>query len=134
MAQHFTSAVTVHELAGKACLSVYHFLRSYRKRYHETPRQYLIRRRLEFAKNLLETTELSITEICLESGFSSLGTFSTLFRRRTGFSPSDYRARRREMARDPRRFIPGCLLLGPKGSNFQEAFGPKQRQDEDYES
>ena len=71
--------------------------------------QYLIRKRLEKAKELLANSPLSITEICFAVGFESLGSFSTLFHKTVGWSPSIYRARVLEQRRNPYKFIPGCV-------------------------
>ncbi len=83
--------VELAEVARAACLSLYHFHRLFRETFHETPHQYLIRLRLEHAAHLLAHSELPVTEICLECGFSSLGSFSSLFRRRFGNSPRQFR-------------------------------------------
>jgi AraC-like DNA-binding protein len=80
------------EIAGTACLSLYHFHRMFQEAFHETPHQYLTRLRLDRAAHLLATSRLQVTEICLECGFSSLGSFSSLFRRNFGTGPREYRA------------------------------------------
>jgi AraC-like DNA-binding protein len=91
----FAEPVTLSEVAGIACLSPNHLLRSFRKIFGTSPHQLLTERRLEEAKRLLMTTDLSVTEICLASGFESLGSFSSLFRKRCGFAPSQYRQAKR---------------------------------------
>ena len=63
------------------------------------------------AKELLSSSTLSITEVCLAVGFQSLGSFSTLFRRTVGRAPTDYRARAIARRRTPQRFIPACYLV-----------------------
>jgi AraC family transcriptional regulator len=83
--------LTLGEMARVACLSPNHFLRSFKQFFRQTPHQYLTDLRLERAEELLAGTELPITEICFAIGFESLGSFSTLFRRRTGVSPRAYR-------------------------------------------
>ena len=75
-------------LAREAHVSPRHFSRSFRRIFGETPHQYLISRRLERARHLLRTTELSVAEICLEVGFTSMSAFSRLFRAHFGVSPS----------------------------------------------
>src|SRR5260221_3243018 len=85
--RHYKMPVTIEQLSHEAALSPYHFIRLFRRVYKQTPHQYLIQRRIEAAKQLLHSTELSITEICIEIGFESLGSFSTLFRKATGLSP-----------------------------------------------
>ena len=78
-------------LAREAHVSPRHFSRSFRRIFGETPHQYLISRRLERSRHLLRTTELSVAEICLEVGFSSVGSFTTTFTRRVGVSPTTFR-------------------------------------------
>jgi AraC family transcriptional regulator len=86
-----TSAVTLREIARAACLSPFHFHRSFLAAFGDTPRRYLTRYRLERARHLLIVTDESVTEICADAGFESLGTFSTLFRRQFGVSPRECR-------------------------------------------
>jgi len=96
----------LREISRQACLSRYHFLRLFRDEFETTPHQYLIRR-IEKAKELLRSRGLSVTDVCLEVGFQSLGSFSSLFRRCVGHAPIDYRER--EIA--SRRKVPGRFLL-----------------------
>jgi AraC-like DNA-binding protein len=83
--------LTLSQIAEVAWLSTHHFLRLFKRTFHETPHQYLIRKRIERAKYLLAHTDLSVTDVCLEVGFESLGSFSWLFRRRVGASPETFR-------------------------------------------
>lgn len=83
--------LTLEELGRVACLSPNHLLRSFRQLFGQTPHQYVTERRLERARELLIRTERPVTDICLDVGFESLGSFSWLFRRRTGISPERYR-------------------------------------------
>lgn len=94
------------EISKQACLSRYHFLRSFRDAFETTPRQYLIQRRIEKAKELLRVRSLSVTDICFEVGFQSLGSFSSLFRRCVGDAPVAYRRRQRESLKQ----IHGCFI------------------------
>jgi AraC family transcriptional regulator len=91
----FSQQVSLEDAARVACLSPNYFLRTFKETFHQTPHQYVISRRLEQAQHLLSRTECSVTEICLSVGFTSLGTFSWLFRRRFGLSPGAYRRARR---------------------------------------
>jgi len=95
----------LREISKQACLSRYHFLRLFRNAFETTPHQYLIHRRIEKAKELLLSGRLSVTDVCFEVGFESLGSFSTLFRRRVGDAPVSYRDRQRSL-----RKVPGCFL------------------------
>src|SRR5205823_4701843 len=77
--------------------------------YGEPPRAYLTRRRVERAKNLLRAVNLSVTEVCLMVGFESLGSFSMLFKRLVGQSPSEYQTNAARAGGTPP--IPGCVVL-----------------------
>ena len=91
MHAHRDAPVTLADAARAACLSPYHFHRLFRKTFRETPHQYLVRERLERARYLLAHAEMPVTEVCLACGFESLGSFSTLFRRRFGMPPRGFR-------------------------------------------
>ena len=80
-------------------MSQAHFIRTFRATFGETPHRYLQRRRVERAMFLLRETDRSVTDICFEVGFGSLGTFSRTFRHIVGESPSEYRAARRGRGR-----------------------------------
>jgi AraC-like DNA-binding protein len=79
--------VSIADAARAACISRYHFFRTFRAAFHETPHQFLTRQRLARARAFLAAGKHSITEVCLESGFQSLPSFSSLFRRHFGVSP-----------------------------------------------
>ena len=96
----------LEEISKQACLSRYHFLRLFREAFATTPHQYLMRRRIEKAKELLRSRRLSVTDICFEVGFQSLGSFSTLFRRRVGDAPINYREREMKSLSK----VPPCFL------------------------
>jgi AraC family transcriptional regulator len=87
--------LSIAEIASVACFSPFHFLRSFKAVFGETPHQYLTRRRIERAESLLMNTDMSVTAICFALGFESLGSFSTLFRRHAGLSPERFRFRHR---------------------------------------
>jgi AraC family transcriptional regulator len=91
----FAEHLGLGELSQAACLSPNHLLRTFREVFGVTPHRYLTRRRLEEAARLLRASEEPVTEICLRVGFQSVGSFSTLFKRQTGFSPSEFRARKK---------------------------------------
>jgi len=120
--REFASPLTLDAMAREANLSKFHFARAFARAYGETPRAYLTRRRIERAKDLLRSANLSITEICLLVGFESLGSFSSRFRALVGMSPTRYREA--SAATPP---IPGCVVLmwtrpSPlKDSNREEA-------------
>ncbi len=83
--------LNLETIARAACLSPYHLHRLFTQVFGETPHRYAVRRRMDRARRLLTQTEMPITEICLESGFQSLGSFSTLFKKENGCSPRQYR-------------------------------------------
>lgn len=87
------SSVSLSDLAAVACLSPFHLLRVFQSAFHQTPHQYLNHCRIERAKFLLEKTLIPVTAICLECGFSSLGSFSSLFAKQCGMSPRKWRER-----------------------------------------
>ena len=89
----YAQPLDVSALAGVASVSEAHFIRTFRATFGETPHRYLQRRRVERAMFLLRESSLSITDICFEVGFTSLGTFSRTFRDIIGVNPTDYRGR-----------------------------------------
>jgi AraC-like DNA-binding protein len=107
--------LTIEEVAREAAMSPFHFIRQFHAVFGETPHQARIRSRLDRARFLLAVGERSVTDICMEVGFSSHGSFSTLFARRVGVSPSEYRRRARSMVTVPGTYasqlFPGCLSL-----------------------
>jgi len=121
--------VNLPDISAHANLSPYHFLRVYKQVYGETPHEFLTRLRIERAKMLLARGSHNVTETCFEVGFSSLGSFSSLFAGRVGLSPSEYRRYARSgisIASSLRPlFVPSCfltMLYGPtEERNFREA-------------
>lgn len=101
----------LERLAAEANLSKFHFIRLFRRHHFATPHQYLLRQRIERAKLLLSTGDRSVTEICFEVGFDSLGSFSATFRRLVGWPPTIYRARCLSQRREPQKHIPGCYWI-----------------------
>jgi AraC-like DNA-binding protein len=93
MDRAFASPLDVPSLARVAHVSPTHFSRQFRATFGETPHRYLQRRRIERAMELLRETDSPVTEICLDVGFGSLGTFSRTFSGIVGEPPSRYRAR-----------------------------------------
>lgn len=112
MDRAYAEPLDVPALARAACASPAHFSRVFKRAFGETPHQYLVRRRIERAKDLLRGTDQPVTDVCLAVGFQSLGSFSSAFRAIVGEPPSEYRqrwagaARRAEAA-----VIPACFSL-----------------------
>jgi AraC-like DNA-binding protein len=84
-------AVRLEEASRAACLSPFHLHRAFRQAFGETPHDFLTRVRLERARRLLVDTQCSVTDICLSCGFESPGSFSSLFRRKFGQSPREFK-------------------------------------------
>lgn len=93
MDREYAQPLDVPALAADALMSPGHFSRSFRAAYGETPYSYLMTRRIERAKALLRRGDLSVTDVCMEVGCTSLGSFSSRFTELVGESPSAYRAR-----------------------------------------
>jgi AraC-like DNA-binding protein len=115
LAENSESPVPVAAIARTVGISHFHFIRQFEALFGTTPHQFRIARRIDRAIRLLALDAGSVTDVCLEVGFSSLGSFSTLFARRVGLPPSRYRARARCLVQVPAvsRFDPtlGCLSL-----------------------
>ncbi len=114
MRDAYQRPINLPEISAQANLSPYHFQRVYRRTFQETPHEFLTRLRIERAKTLLARGSHNVTEACFEVGFSSLGSFSTLFTHRVGLSPSEYRRYVRSGIVVPRTvrpvFIPTCFF------------------------
>ena len=93
MDRTYAEPLDIPALAQIAYVSEAHFIRTFRATFGETPHRYLQRRRVERSMFLLRETRRSVTDICLDVGFGSLGTFSRTFREIVGESPSEYRRR-----------------------------------------
>ncbi|MDE3113364.1 MAG: helix-turn-helix transcriptional regulator [Chloroflexota bacterium] len=105
MDRSYAQPLDVAALARVAQVSEAHFIRSFRATFGETPHRYLQRRRVERAMFLLRESDRSVTDVCLDVGFSSLGTFSRTFREIVGETPSEYRERHGPMA------APSCVQM-----------------------
>jgi transcriptional regulator GlxA family with amidase domain len=118
MDRDYASPLDLPALARLALMSEAHFSRSFRATFGETPHRYLQRRRVERAMWLLRSTSRPVTDVCLDVGFTSLGTFSRTFRDIVGESPSTYRAR------GPLAPVPSCFAMSwRRPSSFGEATG-----------
>jgi transcriptional regulator GlxA family with amidase domain len=109
MDRAYAEPLDISTLARRACLSRAHFIRTFKDTFGESPHRYLMTRRLERAKALLRAGELSVTEVCLAVGFTSLGSFSTQFRRFVGDSPNGYAKRHAHSPAELDR-IPSCYV------------------------
>jgi AraC-like DNA-binding protein len=118
MDREYARPLDVPALARVALMSTAHFSRQFRAAYGETPYSYLMTRRIERAKALLRRGDLTVTEVCLAVGCSSLGSFSSRFTEVVGETPSAYRAR----CHSGIAAIPSCLAkLWTRPSRNKEA-------------
>jgi AraC-like DNA-binding protein len=121
MDRTFAEPLCIPHLARIAEVSEAHFIRTFRATFGETPHRYLQRRRVERAMFLLRGTDRSITDICFDVGFGSLGTFSRTFHKVVSESPTAFRQRGRMPA------VPTCFMMAwARPSSFGEA--PPARQ------
>ena len=130
----------VADVAARSGLSLFRLIRLFRALHGDTPKQYRIGAQLALAKRLLVLDDSSVTTICMDVGFSSLGSFSTLFTQRVGEPPSHYRRRLRPLVQVPRSWsavcptavwpaalAPGCFSLMahlPKDTRWHSATAP----------
>jgi transcriptional regulator GlxA family with amidase domain len=124
MDRTYADPLDVPALARIANVSQAHFIRTFRATFGETPHRYLQRRRVERAMWLLVETDRRVTDICLDVGFTSLGTFSRTFRGIVGVSPIDYRRSRTPAG----GAVPTCFTMSwARPSSFGEARARRSR-------
>jgi AraC-like DNA-binding protein len=115
----YARPLDIPALARIAIVSEAHFIRVFRSTFGETPHRYLQRRRVERAMFLLRETDRSVTEICFDVGFTSLGTFSRTFADIVGEPPTAYRRRAADL-----RAVPACFMKAwTRPSSFGEGNG-----------
>jgi AraC-like DNA-binding protein len=125
--REYAQPLDVEALARGVHLSSGHLSRAFRRTYGESPYSYLMTRRIERAKALLDRGDLSVTEVCFAVGCSSLGTFSTRFTELVGMPPSAYRRR----ASEETRGMPPCIAkqvtrpIRTRSVRNEEAPGPR---------
>jgi transcriptional regulator GlxA family with amidase domain len=130
MDRAYAAPLDVRTVAAVACLSEAQFIRSFHICFGETPHRYLQRRRVERAMFMLRETERSVTNVCYDVGFSSLGTFSRTFRTIVGETPSEYR-RAHEPIEAPHCFQMAATRprlaagVAAQSSSFGEASGAR---------
>lgn len=117
MDREYASPLDVAALARTALMSAGHFSRQFRATYGETPYSYLMTRRIERAKALLRRGDLSVTDVCMAVGCTSLGSFSARFTELVGETPTAYRARNHEVLLS----VPGCVARELTRPNRQPA-------------
>ena len=131
LCQDLEQKLTLAAVAREAALSPGQFIRAFKAVFGQTPHQVRIQARLELAKTLLISGSMPVTDVCATVGFASLGTFSHLFTRRIGLSPTAFQREARTLVQVPGtlppKLYPGCLTLmwhWPADINFREARRP----------
>ncbi len=111
---NYANKIDLDNIADEACFSKFHFIRLFKTIYGKTPHQYLTAVRIEKAIQLLRANE-SVTEVCFSVGFDSLSSFSGLFKRIVGESPSSYliqeQLTKEQINKTPLAFVPGCFAF-----------------------
>ena len=109
---HYADKIDLGNIADEAYFSKVHFIRRFKNIYRKTPHQYLMFVRIEKAMELLKTG-IPVSEVCYAVGFESLSSFSALFKRIVGITPSIYLAQQQiikaQIVKSPLTFIPGCF-------------------------
>lgn len=126
MDTHFSESLDLGNIADEACFSKFHLIRLFKTIYGKTPHQYLIQVRIDNSKLFLRSG-CTVAETCFEVGFDSVTSFTGLFKKNEGVSPSgyqrQYKARQKRIQESPLHFIPNCFAEQKgwtKKSNFQE--------------
>ena len=111
--ENFHESIDLENISQQAFLSKFHFHRLFTQVYRHTPHQYLTRKRMDKAKDLLAENK-PVTEVCNEVGFESIGSFSVLFKKEIGFAPQYYRnmayKKKMEQLAQPKKAIPHCYI------------------------
>jgi AraC-like DNA-binding protein len=121
----FAEPLGVDDMAAAAGLSRAHFSREFRRAFGVSPHAYLLTRRLERAAAMLRNTDRSVAEICLAVGLTSVGSFTTSFKRAYGQTPTAYRAAFPPAA--AQALVPGCIVRAyarPQHRTFREDSAP----------
>jgi AraC-like DNA-binding protein len=110
----YSDRITLENAARHACLSPFHFSRVFTQAFGETPHEFLTRMRIDAAKKPLLSENQSVTDICFDVGYESLGSFSSKFRSLTGLSPAAFRREARISfggfaSHWPLYYIPACF-------------------------
>jgi AraC-like DNA-binding protein len=114
LAANFNERISLTEAAAQAELSPFYFQRLFAETFNETPHEFVTRLRIDHAKKLLLAGNHSVTDICFDAGYESLGSFSTRFHSLTGLSPAAFRRESRRVfgtsGRNwPLYYMPACF-------------------------
>jgi AraC-like DNA-binding protein len=111
--ENYQEPIDLNGISQQAFLSKFHFHRLFTRIYRHTPHQYVTRKRLEKARDLLAENK-PVTEVCSEVGFESIGSFSTLFKKEIGYAPQYYRnmawLKKQQQKAQPKIAIPHCFI------------------------
>jgi len=123
---NYADNINLDDIADESYFSKFHFLRQFKRIYGKTPHQYLINVRVEIAMQLLRT-DIPVTDVCFSVGFESLSSFSGLFKRIVGLTPSAYLTQQQQIKKQilqtPLKFVPSCFADKngwTQKSNFEE--------------
>jgi len=112
--KYFHQKIDLQDLSEQACLSKYHFLRSFKNAYGKSPHQYLTQVRMSASKEYLKIG-IPVTEVCGLVGFESIPSFIHLFKKNTGVSPDVFRQnhlnQEKSMTQSPLSYIPSCFAI-----------------------
>ena len=120
----------IRRLASVSGVSEAHFARSFKEAFGLPPHRYLLTRRIEKATALLRDTDLSITDIAFQTGWSSLGTFGRTFRDITGKAPAEFREHD-QLAAHELELVPHCFVSAARRPNLKIAVSEKRRREAD---
>jgi AraC-like DNA-binding protein len=111
--ENYHEPIDLEEISQRAFFSRFHFHRLFTKIYRRTPHRYLTQKRLDKARDLLAENK-TVSDVCLDVGFESIGSFSVLFKKEIGFAPTYYRnmawLKKQKQKQQPKSFIPHCFL------------------------
>jgi len=111
--ENFHEPIDLEQISQQAFFSRFHFHRLFTRIYRRTPHQYLTRKRIEKAKDMLAQNK-AVTDVCNEVGFESIGSFSVLFKKEIGFAPQYYRnmawLKKQKQKEQPKSAIPHCFI------------------------
>jgi AraC-like DNA-binding protein len=122
--RHYAEPIDLHQIADEAYFSKFHFIRLFKQAYGKTPHHYLTQVRLDHAKLLLADGK-PVTQVCFSVGFDSFTSFTALFKKHAGMTPSFYQAKQLQrkalFKQNPLHAVPNCFAetYGLKNSNIR---------------